>query len=419
MDGDFSQAPLSSRKATDMVRFQLRSLALALAAASLAACATTSKDKTPQLYESAADVTNRAPTSMSVPQDGKSGGTIDEVSLRTKADYHFTIAESLSLEGESAKAIEEYKLTLVYDPNSAQVRLRLAAEYVKAGLVSEAVEQCKFALETNPKHEDARILLGGLYSAMRMYDEAIAQYKEVQKLNPDNYEAPLFVGAILAEQHKFTEAQEVFGKLAKDLDAPNRPTAYYYIGRVKLEESETLKGASQTKAVKSAEAAFKQSLAIKPGYQEAILALGNMYESTGRKPLTIQLYQNFQERSGPSANVAEELSRLYIEQKDYARAYEQFSIMEAADKSDVNVKAKMAFILIEQQRYTEAVTRLEDVLALEPSSDKMRFYLGAVFEETKDFGQAIQSFSQIPVGSHSHVLLLQAPKQLRQSDRVG
>lgn len=333
---------------------------------------------------------------MSIP---KSGETIDDVALRTKADYHFTIAESLSLEGESAKAIEEYKLTLVYDPSSSQVRLRLAAEYVKAGLVSEAVEQCKAALETDPKHEDARLLLGGLYSALRMYDDAVAQYRLVQKLNPFNYEAPLFIGAILAEQHKYPEALATFTKITKDADAPNRHTAGYYIGRVKLEESETKKAAAQKKEVAEAEASFKQALTWKPSYQDAVLALGNLYETTGRKEMTLSLYQNYQEKQGPSANVAEELSRLYIEKKDYAKAYEQFAIMEQADKTDVNVKAKMAFILIEQQRYVEAITRLEDVLAIEPSSDKIRFYLGAVFEETKDFAQAIQSFEKIPVGS--------------------
>jgi tetratricopeptide (TPR) repeat protein len=380
-----------------MLRFQLMTVAMIVTSGALFACSTVTKDRS-SLYESAADITNRAPSSMSLPADGK-GATIDEVSLRTKADYHFTIAESLSLEGESAKAIEEYKLTLVYDPNSAQVRLRLAAEYVKAGLVSEAVEQCKLALETNPKHEDARLLLGGLYSAMRMYDEAIAQYREVEKTNSENYEAPLFIGAIQAEQHKFADAILTFTKLSKNTEAPNRHTAFYYIGRVKLEESETLKGAAQTKNVKESEAAFKQSIALKPSYQEAVLALGNMYESSGHKPQAISLYQNFQEKNGPSANVAEELARLYIEQKDYAKAYEQFAIIEAADKTDVNVKAKMAFILIEQQRYNEAVTRLEEVLALEPSSDKIRFYLGAVFEETKDFDQAIANFKLIPVGS--------------------
>lgn len=381
-----------------MVRSQRRTHALAaLLALGLAACATTPKEPLANYREDAADVTNRAPSSMSLP-DGKTEA-IDSVALRTKADYHFTIAESYSLEGDSAKAIEEYKLTLVYDPSSAQVRLRLAAEFVKAGLVSEAVEQCKAALETDPKHEDARLLLGGLYSAMRMYDEAVVQYRQVMAINPENYEAPLFVGAILAEQKKYNEANVVFEKLAKDTENPSRHTAYYYIGRVKLEEAEALKGSAHAKAVEKAEAAYKQSLVQKPSYTEAALALGNLYESTGRKPQALAHYRAFQEKSGPSSAVAEELSRLYIEQKDYQHAYEQFAIMEAADKTDVNVKAKMAFILIEQQRFAEAVTRLEDVLALEPSSDKIRFYLGAVFEETKDFEQAIENFKLIPVGS--------------------
>jgi tetratricopeptide (TPR) repeat protein len=228
-----------------MVRFQLMLVAMLASSAALFSCATTPKDKTPELYDSAADITNRAPSSMSMPTDGNGGAVIDEVALRTKADYHFTIAESLALEGESAKAIEEYKLTLVYDPNSAQVRLRLAAEYVKAGLVSEAIEQCKAALETDPKHEDARLLLGGLYSALRNYDDAIAQYREVEKVNPENDEAPLFIGAILAEQHKYGEAIAVFTKLAKNADASNRHTAYYYIGRVMLLVSETLKGSAK------------------------------------------------------------------------------------------------------------------------------------------------------------------------------
>ncbi len=391
-----------------MARFQLKLartplLILALPMA-LAACATTSdhagnEKATGTFRESSADIQNRAPSSMSLPTEGKGGGVVDDVALRTKADYHFTIAESLSLEGESARAIEEYKLTLVYDPNSAQVRLRLAAEFVKAGLVGEAVEQCKAAIETDPKHEDAHLLLGGLYSAMRMYDEAVAQYRQAAKINPENYESPLFVGAILAEQKKYPEANAIFEKLAKDMENPGRHTAWYYLGRVTLEQSETMKGAAQKKAIVLSEDAFKKAASLKSNYSEPTLALGNMYEASGRKPMAIALYRAYQEKSGPSSTVAEELSRLYIEQKDYAKAYEQFAIMEAADKTDVNVKAKMAFILIEQQRYPEAVTRLEDVLALEPSSDKIRFYLGAVFEETKDFEGAIENFSKIPVGS--------------------
>ena len=61
--------------------------------------------------------------------------------MMSEADYHFTMGEALSLEGKSDRALEEFKLTLVYDPDSLVVRMRLAAEYIRQGMLSEALEQ--------------------------------------------------------------------------------------------------------------------------------------------------------------------------------------------------------------------------------------------------------------------------------------
>lgn len=341
--------------------------------------------------ESAADVTDRAPASMSLPRDQKAQAA-DKSYERTQADYHFSLAETYSLQGDAARATEEYKLTLVYDSESAPVRVRLAAEYVKQGLVSEALEQAKTAVEKEPKFADGHLLLGGLYSALRMYDDALKEYRFVQTTYPENTEAPLFVGAILAEQKKFAEAAAQFESLAKGSGNPQAHVAWYYLGRVRLEED-------KEKFSAKAEAAFQQSLLAKPSYTEATLALGNLYETTQRREKALRLYQAYQEKFGPSATVAEDLARLYLEEKDYARAYDQLAVMESSDPNDINVKAKMAFILIEQQRYQEAIVRLESVLALEPASDKIRFYLGAVYEEIKDYKSAIGHFQKVPIGS--------------------
>jgi len=340
--------------------------------------------------ESATDVVNRAPRSMSIPAGG--GDVIDPMHLRTQADYHFTLAESYSLEGNTARAIEEYKVTLVYDPKSTTVHLRLAAEYVKQGLISEAMEQSKAVLEIEPKHEDAHLLLGGLYSALRMYGDALKEYRSVIEHNPDNLEAPMFIGALLAEQKKHGEAAAFFEKLAKTPGNPNAHLAWYYLGRVRLDEN-------QEKNTAKAEAAFAQSLALKPMFVDAVMSLGQLFETTKRRPQALRLYAAFQEKHGPNPAVAEALAKIYIEDKDYARAYEQLAIMESADSEDLNPRVKMAFILIEQQKYQEAILKLEEILARAPASDKIRFYLGAVYEETKDYRSAIDHFQKIPVGS--------------------
>ena len=334
--------------------------------------------------ESAADVKNRAPSSMSVPNDA--------THVRTQADYHFSLAETYSLEGNSSRAIEEYKLTLVYDSSSPQVRLRLATEYIKQGLISEAMEQAKSAVERDKNNVDAHLLLGGLFSALRSYEDALKEYHLVIQIDSDNMEAPLFIGALLAEQKKYAEAGVEFEKLAKNSNNPSANVAWYYLGRVRLEEN-------RSKNTAKAEAAFQQALATKGGYTEAALALGQLYESTNRRDRALSLYKSFQEKYGPSSGVAEELARLFIEDKNYSKAFEQLAVIESSDPADLNVKAKMAFILIEQQRYPEAIVRLEEVLALEPASDKIRFYLGAVYEEVKDYRSAISHFQKVPTAS--------------------
>ena len=43
----------------------------------------------------------------------------------------------------------------------------------------------------------------------------------------------------------------------------------------------------------------------------------------------------------------------------------------------------MALILIEKKIYDKATVKLEEILKEAPESDKIRFYLGAVYEETK------------------------------------
>lgn len=358
-------------------------------------CATTSGSWTsvsaPVAFtDSTVDVTDRAPASMAIPRDVDQ--TLDSQSLRAQADYHFTVGETFALEGNPAKAIEEYRLTLVYDPKSTQVRLRLAGEYVKQGMVSEAINQTKAAIEIDPKNVDSRMLLGGLYSSLRMFDEALKQYEAVQKIEPSNTDAPMFVGALYAEQKKFGEAALRFEKLAKNPDNSSAHVAWYYLGRVRLEDNKDDVGGR-------AEYAFQQSIALKPSFVDPLLSLGALYESTGRKDKALNLFANYQEKYGPNATVAETLAQVYLEREQYNKALEQFAIIEAADPEDLNSRMKVAFILIQEKRYNEAIVKLEDLLGRMPTADKVRFYLGAVYEEVKNFKAAIPHFLKIQTGS--------------------
>lgn len=361
----------------------------------LTACATftATESEKATYYESSFDDKNRAPASFApavVAQDGNA--TIDPLYMRTQADYYFAMGEAYSLEGNSAKALEAFKMTLVYDQESPSVHMRLAAEYLKQGMISESLTQAEEAVKKDPKNVDGHLLLGGLYSSMKVYGKAMNEYMTVMKLQPDNTEAPLYIGALYSEQKQSDKAVKYFESLAKNPDYATPYLAHYYIGRVRMEQA----GAKYQKA---AEESFKKALHLKPDFADAVLSLGALYTKQKNEPKAVALYRDFQKENAPNARVAEILAQTYIEQGDYDKAYEQLEVVESESDEPLNVRMKMALILIEQKKYDMATKKLEDVLKEAPDSDKVRFYLAAVYEETRQNEKAVKEYRKIPVSS--------------------
>ena len=161
--------------------------------------------------------------------------------------------------------------------------MRLAAEHIKLGQVNEALELCEQAVEKDPNYYEARLLLGGLYSTLKVYDKAIEQYEAILSKKPNHPDASLYLAAVYSEQKKYDKAIKIFESLIANPDYTSPHMAYYYIGRVRLEQKEE-------KYIKAAELAFKKALEIKPDFVEAVLTLGNYYSSIKKEQQLYHLY---------------------------------------------------------------------------------------------------------------------------------
>ncbi len=364
-------------------------------------------------YDSAFNDRNRAPSSMSPPAFQANGEDhLDPVYLHTQADYFFQVGEAQSLEGNHQKAVEAFKMVLVYDSKSSLVHLRLAAEYVKMGQLTQALEQAELSVRKDPTSNDAHILLGGLYSTLKVYDKALAQYEEVLKNEPSNTEAPMYIGALFAEQKMYDKSIKYFEKLAQNEEYTTPYLAWYYIGRIRGEQ----KGHAFEKA---AEAAFKKSIALKPDYVDAVLALGSFYTKKQQESKAIELYKSFQREQGSNPRLAEILAQTYLEHEQYDLAYEQLEVLEASADDVLSARMRMALVLIEQKKYDQAVVKLKDVLRQVPESDKIRFYLAAIYEEMGKHPEAIENFSRIPAESQYYgESVVHAAYLLKQSKKV-
>lgn len=348
-----------------------------------------SNSGTDMLKDSVLSNTNPAPASMSPPNfDQTKNNSHDALTMASQADYHFTLGESLSFDGQYEKAIEEFKQTLVYDPASTSVRLRLAAEYVRAGMISEAVEQGEMVVKSNPESDDAHMFLGGLYTGMKMYQPAIEQFHAVLKHSPNNSEAAIYLGAILAEEKDYETALKHFQKLLNNKDFPDKDRAYFYIGKI-----ETARGPSY---YTEAEQAYLKALQIKPSDAEVVYDLGTLYKLQGHENKTMKMWKEYVDKNGPDKNITRALSRYYMDHAQYDRAIEQLEALEGYDKDNLNVKIQIALIFIEQKKLVKASAELQEILEQAPELDKVRFYLAAVDEELDRKDEAQEQYLKIP-----------------------
>lgn len=330
------------------------------------------------------DVHGDAPGSLALPEDQSE---IESVQNQSKADYHFTVAEGYSLQGDWAKSIENYKLNLVYDPNSYRTHFRLASEYVRAGLVTQALQHCEEALKLKNDFAEAHVLQASLQSVLGLHDKARAAYERLLKVNPENEEAEILLGATYLDEGKLDKAIQYFEKLSKT--SKKSHIVWYYLGKTYLMRPEG-------PALGKAEVAFRTSLKIESNFVQSVIELGSILEKKKKDKEAIALYESFQNQHGPDVSVAESLVQSYLVAENYDKAYEHLKTIIELDQGNLNAQLKMAFILVDQKKYKEAIPLLETILSQTPESDRVRFYLGAVYEEVKDYRAAIQQFKEIP-----------------------
>jgi tetratricopeptide (TPR) repeat protein len=300
----------------------------------------------------------------------------------TTAEYHFSLAQAYVAEGNPDRAIEEFKITLMYDSESSLVRARLAGEYIKKGMVTAAMETCKEALQRDPKFIEARLMLAGLYSAAREPKQALAEYEAVIKQDPKHEEATVYRAQVLSESAKAPEAVASLRAFLKR--NPESALVWYYLGR----------GEQQQEHPKDAIVAFKKALEFRPNFTQASLALGYLYEEQHRNEDAIRVYSDLYEEA-QDLSAASRLATIYLKQEKYKEAMPYLEAIQTSDSEDMNVRVKLGLVQMELKQYDRAVATFKEILGKNPESDRIRYYLGSLYEETKQFDLAVEELRKV------------------------
>ena len=298
------------------------------------------------------------------------------------ADYHFALAQAYSSEGKVDRAIEEYRAALAYDAQSAVLHGKLASEYLKKGSMSFAIDECKEALKTDPNSIDVHLMLGGIYSLNNEAALALDGYNTVLKLDPKSDEAAVFKTQVLVEQDRNDEALKfIRGFTAKVRDSA---AAWFYDG--KLEQTH--------ERFNEAISAYRKALSIRPGFTQATMALGMIFEVHGHNPQAVEVYEA-QLDEKHDVQVAGRLVTLYLKANQMEKALALLQTMVVLDPEDLNTQLRMGLLFMQKEDWTSARKTFETLLVKVPDSDKVHYYLAATYEQQGQINETLDQLTKV------------------------
>jgi Flp pilus assembly protein TadD len=269
----------------------------------------------------------------------------------------------------------------------------------------------KFIAE-KPDVAYAHFQLAYAFTALHRSDEARAEYERTTAIDPKMSEAYLNLGLLLTEKDPAAAAQ-AFRKAVDLLPAQSRPrlllgvaqersgdfpgAANSFEGAVHLDPRDTdatlhlARLYLQLKRPADAESKFRTVLDAKPDSLEAAGGLAECLDAE-QKPEAADAYRKYLALQPADASIRARLVHLLVEQQKYDDALAELDRADAGKKPSTDSLLLRADIQIAQKKTDDAIASLQGALALTPNDPKLLNGLGRLYLEKRDFPSAEKTF---------------------------
>ncbi|HEY5637596.1 MAG TPA: tetratricopeptide repeat protein [Burkholderiales bacterium] len=321
--------------------------------------------------------------------------------------YEFLLGEIAGQRGEPELAAQTY-LALARrtrDPRVARRAMELAGA---ARMQALALEAAMLWHDIEPSSSRALQTVTALLIGARRLDDAepyLAKLIAARETSPPN--AFLQIGRLLGRHPDHAAVLRVVRRLADGY--PDLPEARFavaqaaYAAAERQEALEALRKAAQMRPDWEAVALFEAQILQRTSPDEAIARLGAFLE---RNP------QSREARLG--------YARLLVVARRYPQARAQFERLLAAYPGNAEVIHAVGLLAFQLKDYPLAEANLKRLLTLEiRDRDSVRFTLGQVAEEQKDWSRAIQWYEEIVAGDQFLPARLRIANAMFRQGRLG
>jgi Flp pilus assembly protein TadD len=269
----------------------------------------------------------------------------------------------------------------------------------------------KFIAE-KPDVAYAHFQLAYAFTALHRADEARAEYERATSIDPKMSEAYLNLGLLLTEKDP-AAAVHALRKAVELLPAQSRPrlllgvaqersgdfpgAANSFEGAVHLDPRDTdatlhlARLYLQLKRPADAESKFRAVLESKPDSLEGVGGLAECLDAQ-QKPEATDAYRKYLALQPGDAAIRARLVHLLVEQQKYDDALGELDRADAGKKPSTDSLLLRADIQIAQKKTDDAIASLQGALALTPKDPKLLNGLGRLYLEKRDFPSAEKTF---------------------------
>ena len=265
----------------------------------------------------------------------------------------------------------------------------------------------KFIAE-KPDVAFAHFQLAYAYTALKRPDDARQEYERSIALDPKMPEAQLNLGVLLLERQP-AAAVAVLRRAVELLPSESRPryllglaqersgdfsgAAESFAGATRLDPKEldslTRLGQVLLRLGKSADAEgkFRAALELRPNSPEALQGLAQSLDQQ-KKPQAVDAYRNYLAAEPDDKAARLRLVHLLVEQQKYDEAVAENAKDNAGQPATVDDLKLRADIEINQKKLDEAITTLRRAIALAPNDAQLHGGLGRIYLEKRQFADA-------------------------------
>lgn len=304
--------------------------------------------------------------------------------------YRFLLAEVAGQRGQLGTTADLY-LELARETRDPRIVRRATELALHARRLETAMQSVRIWLEIDPQSSQARQTYIGLLAAQGNHDELGTMAAAILAAEPDRIGPNLLhLNRLLARSPDRKAVRELVDQLTEPY--LQRPEAHY---------SRAL-AAAEVRDMPAAKTAARHALALKPDWEIAALLLAQVQED---RQEAIALLGDFIAANPQASEARLAYARTLVGEKRYTEARREFGKLleqganDPAKNGDTIFAVAVLSLQLNDTREAEKHLRqLVDIGHAE--TDKARFYLGQIAEESKRWDDALAWFVQVRRGEH-------------------